>query len=160
MSPENPLTERQHRAIRVALVAGLVGALVFVPLAVLCGMRALDAFEAPTSIAAGLAGVAWIIGGLLWTSLACAAAIFVRKVLRSYRAHRRAPVERCPARVVGVRMGGPKSAPSAWVTLEFEGGERREYLTSRVTCDALDEDGRGQAVLRGNHLLEFVPEGA
>ncbi len=151
--PENHFVERHHGALRVGLGLAAFAGIVLLPTAGFALFGAVKQAERDRVMQA-----AFLVGlGTLAAMVAVAALMIAWRALRSFRAYGRAPVEHCPAVVVGKRREtiGKAGRELNAVTLEFANGERREYRSSRLTFDAAVEQRAGLAFLRANHLLHL-----
>jgi len=155
--PENRFVERQHGALRTAI--GLVAAtlIVLVPAATILNRAANARFDQGGENSG-------LIGSLLLTAtgicllLGLGAFYLAYRIVRSFRAYGRAPIERCPVLVISKRCvtldkAGRKE--SRFVTLEFMNGEQREYRTDKPAFEFATERRAGLAFLRANHLLDL-----
>lgn len=155
--PDNRFVERQHRALRFALGLVAATAIVLIPAAVIttraANLRFADGDSGDAFLGAllmGAAGLCLLLSG--------GASYVAYRVMRSFRAYRRAPIERCPALVVMKRRmtldkAGRKA--NAFVTLEFVNGEQREYRADEAAYELAAERRAGLAYLRANHLLDL-----
>lgn len=155
--PANRFVERQHRALRTALVLVSSTLIVLLPAAVLLNRAAQARFEMGGEHD-GLLGTLLLAFVAICLLLSGGALYIAYRILRSFLAYRRAPIERCAAIVVTKRrmpLGKPGGKEVDFVTLEFSNGEQREYRADKAAFESAVERGCGLAYLRANHLLEL-----
>lgn len=152
--PSNRFVERQHSALRTAFALIALAMIVMLPTAgyaIYGASLRIDSdpnFFVPALLIA-LAIIALASAG---------AALYVAyRIIRSFRAYGRAPLEHCPALIVLKRRValGKSGKENYFVMLEFASGERRDYRSDKLAFDTADAGRAGLAYLRANHLLEL-----
>jgi hypothetical protein len=155
--PENRFVERQHGALRTAI--GLVAAtlIVLVPAAVILNRAAQARFEQGGENDTAL-GNLLLVATAVCMLLGLGAFYLAYRIVKSFFAYGRAPLERCPALVITKRRvtldkSGRKETD--FVTLEFVNGEQREYRADKAAYELATERRAGLAYVRANHLLDL-----
>ncbi|MCA8980665.1 MAG: hypothetical protein H6831_00180 [Planctomycetes bacterium] len=155
--PTNRFLERQHRALRTAIALVAATLILLVPVSVVLNRAAQVRFEHGGGNNE-LLGSLLLFAAAVCVLLGVGAFYLAYRIVRSFRAYRRAPLERCAALVVTKRRmtldkAGRKVV--AFVTLEFASGEQREYRADHTTYELADARRAGLAYLRANHLLDL-----
>lgn len=155
--PENRFVERQHGALRTAI--GLVAAtlIVLVPAAVILNRAAQARYEQGGEND-DLFGFLLHSATAVCLLLGFGAFYLAYRIVKSFLAYRRAPLERCPALIVTKRrvpLGKSGRKETDFVTLEFANGEQREYRADKAAFELAIEHRAGLAYLRANHLLDL-----